>query len=127
MRDGATRGARVRQDERAIGSLGERSEMLDLLGLELHTWDALRRPMHPHIRHAIEPREALRVEVGVTDELAAVEEVTSEVADRTLDLAFRLRAVRTTRPDPEAPVGGEAEEMGSLQRLGGPGQALQLG
>ena len=67
--------------------------------------------MHPHIGDTLEPVPALLVEIGVIEEVAAVDEIVPHVADRTLDLALGLRAVRATGARGEAPVAREAQEL----------------
>ena len=46
-----------------------------------------------------------------------VEGTRREVTDRALHLAFRLGAVRPTRPTAKAPVRREAQELGIRQEL----------
>src|SRR6267154_224482 len=65
---------------------------------------------------ADEPAGALIGQVGVAQEGPAVEEIAAEVADGPLHLALGLRPEGTARADPEAPVGGEAEELGILEQ-----------
>ena len=48
--------------------------------------------------------------------MAAVEEVLPDVADQPLDLALGLGPVRAARPDAEAPVQGEAQELRVLDQ-----------
>ncbi len=72
---------------------------------------------------ADEPASALVGEVRVPQEGPAVEEIAPEVADRPLDLALRLGAVGSARPDPKAPVGREAQELGILEEPA-PGRAV---
>src|SRR2546426_1880713 len=45
----------------------------------------------------------------------SVEEIAAEIADRPLHLPLRFRSVGPARPDPKAPVRGEAEELGILE------------
>src|SRR6266568_2402486 len=65
---------------------------------------------------ADEPAGTLIGQVGVAQEGPAVEEIAAEVADGPLHLALGLRPEGTARADPEAPVGGEAEELGILEQ-----------
>src|SRR5690554_5017299 len=67
--------------------------------------------MDPDVRLAVEPDEALMIEVEVSQEFPGVDEVLPHVADRPLHLALGLRPVRPARPRGEVPVGGEAEEL----------------
>ena len=63
-------------------------------------------------RHAlVEPAARPGVEVVVGDEFPAVEEVAAHVADWSLDLPLRLRAAHPARPDAEALVGAEPQEL----------------
>ena len=73
--------------------------------------------MNPHIGDLGEPAGALIGEVRIPKKLAAVEKAGAEVADRSLDFAFCLRAIRTARANTEAPVRGEAPELGIFQQL----------
>src|SRR5260370_10929732 len=59
-----------------------------------------------------EPALGLGVQIRIVQERAAVKETLAQVTDRPLDLAFGLRSVRPAGPRPEAPVGGEAQELG---------------
>jgi hypothetical protein len=68
--------------------------------------------MDPHICCGAEPRLRLSGEAGVAQELPTVQEITPEVADRTLHLSFGLRPIGATGSDPEATVRTEAEELG---------------
>ena len=65
----------------------------------------------PDVGHRVEPPQRLRVQIGVRDEVAAVEEVPADVADLPLHLALRLSPAGAARPDAEAPVAGEAQEL----------------
>ena len=71
--------------------------------------------MLPDIRHRVEPVEGLGIEVGIPGEAAAVEEALAHVAHGALDLPLGLGPIGATRADPEAPVGGEAQELGILE------------
>src|SRR5690554_6610605 len=64
----------------------------------------------PHVGGAIPPGLGLGIQIGVAEEISSVEEVSAEVANRALDLALGFRPIGAARPDPEAPVGTEAEE-----------------
>ena len=55
---------------------------------------------------------ALVIEIGVVQERAAVDEIAAHVADRPLDLALGLRAIRATGARREAPVMREAQKLG---------------
>jgi hypothetical protein len=81
------------------------------------------RAMDPHIGHAVEPRQPLRIQVRVPDELAPVEEIAAYVAHRPLDLPLRLRAIRTTGANAEAPVACEAKKLGILEELAASGKS----
>src|SRR5205807_8306790 len=61
-----------------------------------------------------QPVEGLGIEVGVAREAAAIEEALAHVANGPLDFALGLGAVRPAGADAEAPVGGEAQELGIL-------------
>ena len=67
--------------------------------------------MHAHIGHALEPALPLLIEIGVMEERAAVDEIAAQIADRPLDFAFRLGAIRPTGARREAPVPREAQEL----------------
>ena len=56
--------------------------------------------------------------------VAAVEEALPQVADGALDLALGLRAVGAAGADPEAPVGGEAQELGVFEEPAAAGAAV---
>jgi hypothetical protein len=58
---------------------------------------------------------ALIRETGLAQERMAVEEIAPHVALRALDLALGLGSIRAAGADAEAPVGGEAQELGILQ------------
>src|SRR5256886_16227972 len=55
-------------------------------------------------------------QVGVAQKGPAIEEIPAEVANGPLHFALGLRPEGATRADPEAPVGGEAEELGILEQ-----------
>lgn len=68
--------------------------------------DALpERPVDPHVGDLVEPSPRPRVEVVVGHEVPVVEEVPRTVADRALNLALRLRAVRGGTPGSGSPRG----------------------
>ena len=53
----------------------------------------------------------LLIEIGIMQERAAVDEIAAQVADRALDFALGLRAIRTTGAWREVPVAREAEKL----------------
>src|SRR5437867_4128641 len=75
-------------------------------------------------RSASWARSRSRGEVGIAQELASVEEIAADVADRALDFAFRLGAVGPAGADAKAPVRGEAQELRILEQLAAGGAVI---
>src|SRR5690606_5172121 len=71
----------------------------------------------PDIGPAGEPGQGLRVEILVPHEIASIHEAPSDVPDRPLHLALGPCSVGPAGADAEAPVSGEAEELGILHQL----------
>src|SRR5688572_15719793 len=67
--------------------------------------------MQTHIGHALEPALPLVIEIGILQEVPAVDELAAQVADRALDFALRLGPIRAACARREAPMMGEAEEL----------------
>ena len=67
--------------------------------------------MHADIGHTIEPQLPLVIEIGIVQERTTVDEIATQVTDRPLDFAFRLRAIGAARARREVPVAGEAEKL----------------
>ena len=72
----------------------------------------LNRTVNPNVRRAFEPPQGSRVEVVVRGEVAPVAKVVPNVPAGLTWLARRLGAVRTARPDAEAPVAAKAQISG---------------
>ena len=72
--------------------------------------DTPRGGMDAHIGHRIEPVVELCIEVLEIAELAAEEEVLTHVAERALDLALGLGAIRAARLGQEAVMAREVEQ-----------------
>ena len=102
------------QRERVVGPVGERPEHMALVAFEPFGRPLPGRVVDADVGHAPEPPLGLCVQVRVTGERAAVGEALADVADGPLDLPRRLRPVGPAGPGPEAPVDGEAEELGVL-------------
>lgn len=81
-------------------------------------------PMDPDIGHGIEPVERLGIEIGVTGELTAIEEALAHVTDGALDLPLGLGAVGAAGQNAEAPVSGEAQELGVFDHLASVGSVI---
>ena len=99
------------EHQRRVAARRERLQLHALVAIKAHLRRLAGRAVHAHIRDAIEPVLALLVEIGVMQERAAVDEIAAHVADRALDFALGLRAIRPTRARREAPVRGEAEKL----------------
>ncbi len=99
--------------QRTVAS--ERLQHGALVAAEAHRRGLVGGAMVANIGHGGEPVQGLGIEVGVAGKGAAVQEALADVTDRPLDLALGLCAVGATGADPEAPVGGEAQELGILE------------
>ena len=71
----------------------------------------MRRRMHPDVGDLVEPVPPLLIEVRIIGKRAAVDEIVTEIADRPLDFALGLGAIRPARARREAPVVREAEKL----------------
>lgn len=103
--------ARGVEYQRRVATARQRLQQPPLVAIEAHLWRLAGRAVHAHIGDAIQPLLALLIEVGIMQKGAAVDEVAAHVANRAFHLALGLRAIGTTGARPEAPVGGEAEEL----------------
>src|SRR5690606_33291209 len=98
------------EDERAVGPLGQGEEAVLLVAKEALEGRLLRGLVDSPVR-PLEPAPQLVGQVSVAHELAAVDEVLSQVADGALDLALRLGPIGATGPGPKAPVRGKTQEF----------------
>ena len=65
----------------------------------------------PRVRRVPNPPLHLLVQIGIVEELSAVEEPGAQVTDAAFHLALGLSPVRPARPDAESPVRREASEL----------------
>jgi hypothetical protein len=93
----------------------ERAEHGPLLPLEALSGDVAGRAMHARIGDLVKPGDGLGIEIGVASKGATIEETLAHVANRALHLALGLRTIGSAGANPEAPVGGEAEELRILE------------
>ena len=101
-------------DRDAEAEEGRRRQCLELPALiarKAMLWRLACRAMASDIRDGVTPVHRLRVEVVVADKRAPIEEALAAIADRPLDFAFGLGAVRPTGARAKAPVLGKAEEL----------------
>ena len=98
-------------DQGRIAPGRERLQREALLAVKAHARPLARGAVQAHIGHALEPLLPLLLEVAVIDEGASVDEIAAQIADRALDLALRLRAIRPACAGREAPVMREPEKL----------------
>jgi hypothetical protein len=103
-----------RQNEGLVRPRSQGSEKV-LFVFESIDGPLFQRAVDPHVGDGIDPGSCLMVEVLIVKELATVEEPFSHVPDGAFDFAFGLGSVGPAGSDPEAPVVGEAKELGVLQ------------
>jgi len=89
----------------------QRLEM-GLLGLPGFAYDVMGGPMHTGIGDTSHPGTQLTAQILQRAGLATGEEAAAEIADPRLHLAFRLSAIRSAQPRPEAPGACEVQEDG---------------
>lgn len=82
----------------------QRPKRKTLLPLEAVQRALLDRLMQTHIRDMGYPALSLRIEIPVTNEFTAVDEIAAQIPNRPLDLAFRFGPVWTARSRLEIPV-----------------------
>ena len=105
-----------RQQERSVRPQRQRFEQDALVTVEAGARRFGSRAMNAHVRRLRHPRQRLRVQIGVVQEGAAIEEALAHVADRPLDLALGLRPIGTAGADAKAPMRREAHELGILKQ-----------
>ena len=98
--------------ERVIRPVRQWLKQRPLVALEAQPGLLFHGLMQSDIGRAVEPAPELGIEVGVVEELPAVEEVIAHVRDRALHLALGLGPIGAARPDLELVVRGEAHELG---------------
>jgi hypothetical protein len=81
-----------------------------LLGVERFGDNTLGGAVDPDVGDGVEPVDQLRVEIFEVAEAATEEEVLSDIAERSLDLALGFGPVRTTGTRLEAIVRGQRQQ-----------------
>jgi hypothetical protein len=83
---------RVGEHQGCIGMRGERLQQQALIAIEALARPLAGCPMDPHVGDVVEPLPSLLIEIGVIEKPPAVDEIVAQIAHRTLDFAFGLRA-----------------------------------
>jgi hypothetical protein len=91
------------------------------VAIEAHARTRLRGAVDAHIRHVIQPRPPLLIEIRIVEERAPVDEIAAKIPDRALDFSLGLRPIWTTGAWRKAPMAREAQEL----RVADQGAALQ--
>ena len=103
-----------RQNERPVRPRSQRPQE-GLFLFEPINGSLFQRAVDPHVGGGIDPGPCLMVEILIVDERTTVEEPCSHVPYRAFDLALGFGSVGPAGSDPEAPMVGEAKELGVLQ------------
>src|SRR5262249_32218800 len=91
-------------------------EQHTLIALVARAWYFSRGPMDPDVGRLCHPGQRPRVQIGVVEEAATIEEALAHIADRALHLALGLGTIWPAGTDAKAPVGGDAPKLGVLER-----------
>jgi hypothetical protein len=74
------------EDKRVVRPCSQRLQQKPLVSLEADLGPLMRGAVDPHIRRPVQPEQPLVIQIRIIQGLAAIDQVTSYVADGTLDL-----------------------------------------